>query len=94
MIPIIVISFIAIFKRSDYFVQNMNCISNFFNQRISKIFPSSYILIFLLFNKHFNNIFFNPSLMVITDILSYIFRWAFEVKKEVDEENFLFIVIF
>ena len=55
------------------------------------------VIIFLIFYYLTNALtiyLLNPSLMVMTDILSSIFGWAFEVKKEVDEENILFIAIF
>ena len=94
-IPFIAIAIIAIFKGSDYFSDNMNGVSNIFDQRVFLIFFLVVIFSFFYYLTNALTIyFFNPSLMVMTDILSPIFRWVFEVKKEIDEDNFLFIAIF
>ena len=95
VIPFIAIGIIAIFKRREYFINNMKEVSQLFDQGVLLHFFLVVIFSFCYYLTNALTIYlFNPSLMVMTDILSPIFRWVIEVYKEVNEKNFLFVAIF
>lgn len=99
IIPIITIAIMSIFKdSSSYFIDNIKEVSLLFKDK--KIFGKFAMVVVFSFLYYLTNALtiyiFNPSLMVMTDILSPIFRWVIEIflDKEYNEQNFLFIVIF
>ena len=100
IIPFITIGFISIFKGSDYFVDNMKGILLLFNDKIIIIYFFAVIIcsFFYYLTNAVTIYLFNPSLMVMTDILSPIFRWVIEVFKDKEYSNkdndFIFIAIF
>ena len=95
ILPFITICIIAIFKGTDYFVENMEDISYLFD---NKVIGKFFLVVIFSFGYYLTNALtiylFNPSLMVMTDILSPIFRWVIEIYNEKEQENFLFIAIF
>ena len=98
VIPFITIGIISIFKGYDYFEDNMNGVKLLFHDKES---VTLFILVvFLSFGYYITNALtiyiFNPSLMVMTDILSPIFRWVIEVfkDKEYNENKFILIAFF
>ena len=95
ILPFITICIIAIFKGTDYFVGNMEDISYLFD---NKVIGKFFLVVIFSFGYYLTNALtiylFNPSLMVMTDILSPIFRWVIEIYNEKEQENFLFIAIF
>ena len=96
--PFITISFITIFKGKEYFIDNLSGITLLFDDK--EILGKFILVIVFSFGYYLTNALtiyiFNPSLMVMTDILSPIFRWVIEVfiDKEYDEKNFPFIATF
>ena len=98
IIPFITIGIISIFKGSEYFTDNMTGVKLLFHDK-----ESTTLFIFVVifsFGYYMTNALtiylFNPSLMVMTDILSPIFRWVIEVfkDKEYDEDKFILIGFF
>ena len=98
IIPFLTISFISIFKGKEYFNDNLDGIALLFHDK--KILGKFFLVVVFSFSYHLTNAItiyiFNPSLMVMTDILSPIFRWVIEVFKdqEYKENNFAFIAVF
>lgn len=98
LFPFLTISFISIFKGKEYFYDNLDGISLLFHD--DSILGKFFLVIIFSFGYHLTNALtiyiFNPSLMVMTDILSPIFRWVIEVfiDEEYNEENFVFIAVF
>ena len=98
VIPLITIAIMSLFKGYDYFIENMKGVSLLFSDKY--IFRKFFWVAFFSFLYYLTNVLtiyiFNPSLMVMTDILSPIFRWVIEVflDKEYNEKNFVFIGVF
>ena len=98
IIPFITIGIISIFKDSDYFVYNMKGVLYLFHDKtIILYFVFVVICSFFYYLTNAVTIYiFNPSLMVMTDILSPIFRWVIEVFKDKEydgEDYFKYIAI-
>jgi len=100
IIPFVSIGFISIFSGFDFFIENMKGIANLFNEKVIIYF---FLVVIFSFCYHLTNALtiyiFNPSLMVMTDILSPIFRWVIEVfyyeeYKDKENNNFICIAIF
>ena len=95
--PFLTISFVTIFKGKDYFYDNLEGIALLFDKEILAKF---FLVVVFSFGYHLTNALtiyiFNPSLMVMTDILSPIFRWVIEVfiDEEYNEKRFIFIAVF
>ena len=99
ILPFITIGIISIFKGSEYFIDNMKGVAYLFHDKTIILYFFFVVLCsFLYYLTNAVTIYiFNPSLMVMTDILSPIFRWVIEVFKDkeyVDEDNFIYIAIF
>ena len=96
--PFITISIISIFKGKEYFNDNLDGVALFFHNK--DILGKFFLVVVFSFGYHLTNALtiyiFNPSLMVMTDILSPIFRWVIEVftDKEYNEKKFVFIATF
>jgi hypothetical protein len=97
IIPFISIGLISIFEGSDYFIDNMKGVKYLFAEK--EIIILFIFVVICSFGYYLSNALtiyiFNPSLMVMTDILSPIFRWVIEVFRdnEKTENNFIWIAI-
>ena len=98
ILPFLTVAFISIFRGKEYFNDNLDGIKLLFYDR--KMVGKFILVVIFSFGYHLTNALtiyiFNPSLMVMTDILSPIFRWVIEIfiDEEFHEENFVFIVVF
>jgi len=100
IIPFVSIGVISIFSGFDFFLNNMKGIAYLFDKTVILYF---FLVVIFSFFYHLTNALtiyiFNPSLMVMTDILSPIFRWVIEVfyyeeYKDNNKNNFICIAIF
>lgn len=97
IIPIIVIGIITIIKGSDDFTENMKGVLLLFDENRIVLFIFVVICSFGYYLTNALTIYiFNPSLMVMIDILSPIFRWVIEFIEELfgeREKNTIWIPI-
>jgi hypothetical protein len=100
VIPLIYVGIVSVYKGSDFFFDNMKGVALLFHDKDIMI----YFLWVALFSFGYNltnalTIYlFNPSLMVMTDILSPFFRWIIEIINEYifgdDKLESIYIVVF
>jgi hypothetical protein len=84
LVPFIYVVIASLYKGSDYFYENMNGVALLFHDNdITKYF---FLVALFSFGYNLTNVItiylFDPSLMVMTDILSPFFRWIIEIINE------------
>ena len=95
IISIIILGIMSISEGSDFFIRNMKEILYLFDKNVIILFIFVVICSFGYYLTNALTIYiFNPSLMVMTDVLSPIFRWVIElIRGEEDDDNIILIVI-
>ena len=89
LIPLIYVGIYSIFTEHDFFYRNMKGVALLFHDYTIMIY--FFLVVICSFGYHLTNALtiylFNPSLMVMTDILSPFFRWIIEIIMEIIDEN-------